>query len=137
MPLMALAGTVMKQLELPAGTFAVPRLYIPKHSPFYGPARTLFDRLPWGLRRPRSDALENRFNAFCCLLWAAVEDPNWTVSTILNNSHYDISKWPIPYRAMADTVKQRRLPLNAYPCGRQGGGLCQQRVGARKSATSL
>lgn len=106
MPLMTLAGTVMKQLELPVGTFAVPRLYIPKHSPFYGPARTLFDRLPWGLRRPRSDALEHRFNAFCCLLWAAVEDPNWTVSTILNNSHYDISKWPIPYRAMADTVKQ-------------------------------
>lgn len=94
------------KLSASSGTFAVPRYYIPDFSHAHKPARALFDRLKWEKGRWRADALEFRFKAFCCLLWAAVEDPKWTIHTILNKSHYDVSKWPIGYRAMQDTVQQ-------------------------------
>jgi hypothetical protein len=90
----------------PTGTGAIPRFYIPDASRAYKPARALFDKLKWEKGPWRADALKYRFQAFCCLLWAAVEDTDWTVYTILNKSHYDVSKWPIPYNAMKDTIDQ-------------------------------
>lgn len=120
-------------LASPSGAFAAPRYYTPDCSPAYAPARVLFDQLEWGKGGLRADALEIRFKAFCCLLWAAVEDPDWTIYTILNKSHYDVSKWPIGYRAMRDTVaeleKQGWL-VKAHPRERHR---CQRYVAPKNS----
>jgi hypothetical protein len=82
------------------GTFAVPRYFIPKTSSSYLQAHQLFKQIEWPNPPKRSDAIENRFNAFCSLLWAVTYDSNWTVHTDLNKASYDIKKWPINYDAM-------------------------------------
>lgn len=87
------------------GTFAVPLYFIASDSRSYESSRRLYDRLPWLNGRPRADAYENRFQAFCCLLKAAQEDTDWIIHTTLNKANYNENKWKIPYRAMADVVR--------------------------------
>lgn len=87
------------------GTFAAPRCYLPSDRPEYEQVRKLFDRIKWPQAKSRKDFLENRFNAFCSILGALVSDKDWVVHTIQNKSHYDVSKWPVPYRAMKDVMK--------------------------------
>ena len=87
------------------GTFAVPLYFIASDSRSYEPSRRLYDRLPWPNGRPRADAYENRYQAFCCLLKAAQEDTDWIIHTTLNKANYNENKWRIPYRAMADVVR--------------------------------
>lgn len=86
------------------GTFAVPRYFIPETSNTYKQAYQLFTQIEWPKPPKRADAVNNRFNAFCSLLWAATQDKDWTVHTDLNKASYDIKKWPINYDAMSQTV---------------------------------
>ena len=87
------------------GTFAVPLYFIPCSSPSYEPTRKLYDRLTWPQGRPRADAYEKRYDAFCSLLKAAQEDPDWIIHATLNKANYNENKWRINYRAMSDLVK--------------------------------
>ena len=82
------------------GTFAVPRYFIPEASKTYEQAYQLFTQIVWPKPPKRADAVKNRFNAFCSLLWAVTQDKDWTVHTDLNKASYDIRKWPINYDAM-------------------------------------
>jgi hypothetical protein len=95
----------MKDKVFFEGTFAVPRYFVAEKNPAYPSAKKLFDLIVWPKPITRADGRKHRFNAFCSLLWAVTTDKNWVAHTILNKSHYDISKWPINYRAMADTVR--------------------------------
>jgi len=88
----------------PEGTFAVPRYYLDPSRPEYEPAKTLFDKIEWPQISPREDFLRNRFNAFCTILAAVHSDPDNIFHTIQNKSHYDINKWPTPYRAVKDIM---------------------------------
>lgn len=90
------------------GTFAVPRYFLPETSSTYKMAYQLFAQIEWPKPPKRADAVKNRFNAFCSLLWALTNDSNWTVYTDLNKASYDIRKWPINYDAMSQTVSALR-----------------------------
>jgi hypothetical protein len=91
--------------EKTEGTFAVPRYFIHESSPVYEEVQKLFKRIKWASPHARADARMNRFNAFTSLLWAVTTDKNFVVYTDLNKSSYNIRKWPIPHRAMSETVK--------------------------------
>ena len=95
----------MKDKVFFEGTFAVPMYFVEKKNPAYPSAKKLFDLIVWPNPIKRADCRKHRLNAFCSLLWAVTTDDNWVTHTILNKSHYNISKWPINYRAMADTVR--------------------------------
>lgn len=86
------------------GTFAVPRYYLDPFRPEYKKVKALFDKIKWPQKTPREDFLRNRFNAFCTILAAVRSDPENIFHTIQNKSHYDVNKWPIPYRAVADIM---------------------------------
>ena len=86
------------------GTFAVPRYYLDPFHPGYKDVKALFDKIKWPQKTPREDFLRNRFNAFCAILAAVRSDPENIFHTIQNKSHYNVNKWPIPYRAVADTM---------------------------------
>jgi len=94
----------MKKSVFIEGTFASPTYYIAESNPAHSKAQDLFNRIKWHKPLTRADSRRHRFNAFCSLLWAVTSDADWVTHTILNKSHYNISKWPINYRAMADTV---------------------------------
>ena len=78
--------------------------YLDERRPEHSAVKALFNRLTWPQTKPRRDFIEHRFNAFCAVLEAVLNDPHNIVHTILNKSHYDVSKWPIPYRAMKDVM---------------------------------
>lgn len=86
------------------GTFAVPLYFIPPTGEAYEPARRLYERLQWPKGRPRADAHENRFDAFCSLLKAAQDDREWIIHTTQNKANYNENKWHISYRAMVDVI---------------------------------
>lgn len=86
------------------GTFAVPRYYLDPFHPGYKDVKALFDKIKWPQKTPREDFLRNRFNAFCAILAAVRSDPENIFHTIQNKSHYNVNKWPIPYRAVADIM---------------------------------
>ena len=86
------------------GTFAAPRFYLPENSPAYIEAQQIFKKIKWAKPLKRSNAIKNRFDAFCSILWAVTEDNDWVVYTDLNKASYNIKKWPVPYDAMKDTV---------------------------------
>ena len=101
------------------GTFAVPRYFIPETSSAYEPAYRMFIQIDWAKPPKRADAVKNRFNAFCSLLWAATQDNDWTVHTDLNKASYDIRKWPINYDAMSQTVSALRKMGWLEPVGKR------------------
>jgi len=72
--------------------------------PEYKAVKELFDTIKWPQEAPREDFLKHRFNAFCTILSAVRSDPESVFHTIQNKSHYDINKWPIPYRAVKDIM---------------------------------
>ena len=86
------------------GTFAVPRYHLDPTRPEYKAVKALFDKIEWRQKTPRQDFLQNRFNAFCTIIAAVRSDPENIFHTIQNKSHYDINKWPTPYRAVKDIM---------------------------------
>jgi len=101
------------------GTFAVPRYFIPEASKTYEQAYQLFTQIEWPKPPKRADAVKNRFNAFCSLLWAVTQDKDWTVHTDLNKASYDIKKWPINYDAMSQTVSALKKMGWLEPVGKR------------------
>ena len=90
------------------GTFAVPRFTLDESRSESEAIQKLFNKIDWDNKRPRRDFLEYRFQAFCTIVEAVRRDQDRVVHTILNKSHYDISHWPIPYRAMKDVMNKLR-----------------------------
>ena len=88
------------------GTFAAPRYFLDPCRPEYKAVKALFAKIDWPQKTPREDFLRNRFNAFCTILVAVRSDPENVFHIIQNKSHYDINKWPIPYRAVADIMEK-------------------------------
>ena len=74
------------------GTFAAPRFYLPKDSQAYIEAQQIFKKIKWTKPLKRSNAIKNRFDAFCSILWAVTEDKDWVVYTDLNKASYSIKK---------------------------------------------
>ena len=101
------------------GTFAVPRYFIPETSNTYKHVYQLFTLIEWSKPPKRVDAVKNRFNAFCSLLWAVTHDKDWTVHTDLNKASYDIRKWPINYDAMSQTVSTLKQMGWLKPVGKR------------------
>ncbi len=101
------------------GTFAVPRYFIPETSNTYKQAHHLFTQIEWSKPPKRADAVKNRFNAFCSLLWAVTHDKEWMVHTDLNKASYDIRKWPINYDAMSQTVSTLKKMSWLEPVGKR------------------
>lgn len=104
---------------VPEGTFAVPRYFIPETSNTFKQAHQLFTQIEWSKPAKRADAVKNRFNAFCSLLWAVTHDKDWTVHTDLNKASYDIRKWPINYDAMSQTVSTLKKMGWLEPIGKR------------------
>jgi hypothetical protein len=96
------------QIKEPEGTFAVPRFTLDESQSESQAVQKLFNKIDWGVGRPRKDFLQYRFQAFCTIVEAVRRDKDRVVHTILNKSHYDISDWPIPYRAMKDVMDKLR-----------------------------
>lgn len=94
----------MAQKQTDLGSMAVPRFYLKESRPEHKAVKELFDRIDWPQERPRADFLGHRFNAFCTILTAVRSDKDHIVHTLLNKSHYDVSDWPIPYRAIKDVM---------------------------------
>ena len=99
-----MVGMVQNDNNITDGTFAVPRYYLDPIRPEYRAVKALFAKIEWPQKTPREDFLRNRFNAFCTILAAVRSDPENVFHIIQNKSHYDINKWPIPYRAVADIM---------------------------------
>lgn len=97
-------GMVQNDNNITDGTFAVPRYHLDPTRPEYKAVKALFDQIEWRQKTPRKDFLQNRFNAFCTIIAAVRSDPENIFHTIQNKSHYDINKWPTPYRAVKDIM---------------------------------